>query len=122
MIRPQNRRIPVVDGYSTPSCPRGIPTLHYKILIQKKPICIHFIPPLNKRVSTSKRISNPFISMDVGYESLCVLCKYVGRVRGVNLDDSMEYDIVVIASTREFNEVSASSRRVFVVQLQIQQK
>lgn len=33
------------------------------------------------------------------------------------LDDTVELDIVVVTSTREFNEVSASSRRVVFVHL-----
>lgn len=59
---------------------------------------------------------------------MCAVCAHVERVseregkKSVNLDDPVEYDIVVIASAREFNEVSASSRCVFVVHLQFQQK
>lgn len=36
------------------------------------------------------------------------------------LDDAVELDIVVVTSTREFNEISASSRRVVFVHLILQ--
>jgi hypothetical protein len=42
-------------------------------------------------------------------------CIYRETKRERDLDDSVEFNIVVVVSAREFKEVPASSRRVLVV-------
>lgn len=83
-----------INRFTTPSCASGIPTLDYKILLQ---------------------IMNPTVSQVRVVSSLLIYTYIMRNVRDLN--DAVEFDVVVVTPASEFNEVSASSGCVLVVHL-----